>query len=103
LEKSNKELQENMRIQNLAAAEAMASLDLVAKRVQKRQEMRDMLARFKNLEAELAVAKSPEILKALQLQEAALTEEMNRAAKEYEALDSEFNESKKPDTSPAGK
>ena len=103
LDKSNKEFQENMKIQNLAAAEAMASLDLVAKRVQKRQEMRDMLARFKTLESELAAAKSPEVLKALRVKEAALTEEMNQAAKEYEVLDAEFKKSKKPEAFPAGK
>ncbi len=103
LEKSNKEQQKNMEHQNRAAAEAMASLDLIAKRVQKRQDMRDMLVKFKALEADLAAAKSPEVLKALRAKEAALTDEMNQAAKEYEVLDAEFKKSKPTDTPPVSK
>jgi hypothetical protein len=103
LEKSNKELQENMELQNRAAAEAMASLDLIAKRVQKRQDMRDMLVRFKALEAELAAAKSPDVLNALRAKEAALTAEMNQAVKEYRVLDAEFKKSHTTDDLPAAK
>jgi hypothetical protein len=103
LEKTMKEWQENTELRNRANLEAMASIDLIAKRVQKRQEMSDMLIRYKDLESALSAAKSPDDLKALREKEAALTAEMNQALKEYEVMDAEFKKSKPTDDSPAGK
>jgi hypothetical protein len=90
LEKSNKERQENMELQYSAASDAIASLDLIAKRVQKRQEMRDMLVRLEALKAEVAATKDPDVLKSLRAKEAALTAEMIQVNKEYELLDVEY-------------
>jgi hypothetical protein len=103
LEISNKKLQENMEHQNRAAADAMASLDLIAKRVQKRKEMRDILLKFKALKAELTEDKSSDALKALRAKEVDLTAEMNQTREEYEVLDSEFKKFKPTDTPPVSK
>jgi predicted nuclease with TOPRIM domain len=99
LEDSNEKLKQNMAIQN----GAMATLDLVAKRVQKRQEMRDMLVKLEALEAELAAARSPDVLKALRAKETALTAEMNKALKEYEVLEAEFKKLNPTDDLPESK
>ena len=103
MEKSNQEFKESMEKQKHETDKALASLDLIAKRVQKRAEMKDLLARYEGLKLELAAAKTPDAIKALKAKEAALTDEMNKAVKDYGVMDAEYKKLKPGGESPTGK